>query len=114
VTLNKIRDHARRAKGEVAGTGRSSVQEILEQQPASQDVEEFDREYFQRLLEWAAEKVRGRFKEKTFAAFWLTVVEQQPVDAVAERLGMPKAAVLLAKCRLLKRVRMLLETMGTN
>src|SRR5215207_9494030 len=32
VTLNKIRDRSRRAKRQVAGTGRSSVQQLLEHQ----------------------------------------------------------------------------------
>ena len=40
----------------------------------------------QRLHE-ACERVRRRVEPQTWQAFWLTTVEGEPVEAVAERLG---------------------------
>ena len=62
----------------------------------------------QRLHE-ACERVRGRVKPHTWQAFWLTTVEGEPVAAVAQRLGMTKDAVTVAKYRTIKMIRSAVE-----
>src|SRR5262245_3586229 len=53
----------------------------------------------------ACERVRRRVKPHTWQAFWLTTVEGEPVAAVAQRLGMTKDGVTVAKHRLIKMIR---------
>jgi RNA polymerase sigma-70 factor, ECF subfamily len=80
IALNKIRDRRRRGAREIPGTGRTSIQEILEAQPAPEDAERFERECDRRRLEWAVGKVLGEIaearqayqqaKELTYARCW--------------------------------------------
>ena len=58
-------------------TGDSDVRQLLESVPAPDGAETalFDAEYRRRLFHWAAERVRGEFRESTWRAFWLTAVE---------------------------------------
>ena len=58
-------------------TGDSDVRELLERVPAPESAETalFDAEYRRRLLHWAAEQVRGEFRDSTWKAFWLTAIE---------------------------------------
>jgi RNA polymerase sigma-70 factor (ECF subfamily) len=49
--------------------------------------------------------VRNEFEERTWLAFWRTVIDgQRPVDVAAE-LNVSPAAVRMAKCRVVRRVR---------
>jgi RNA polymerase sigma-70 factor (ECF subfamily) len=53
----------------------------------------------------ALELVRGRFEERTWQAFWQTVVEgRSPVDIAAD-MGVTPAAVRMAKSRVLHRLK---------
>ena len=60
--------------------------------------------YERQLLEWAAEQIRDQFQPSTWQAFWLTAVEGQPPQAVAETLGMTVGVVYVAKSRITKRL----------
>src|SRR5262245_9258409 len=48
---------------------------LLDETPAREEVELWEREYEQRLFDWAAEQVRGHFQATTWRAFWMTAVE---------------------------------------
>ncbi|MHB0960368.1 MAG: RNA polymerase sigma factor [Pirellulaceae bacterium] len=93
------------------GTGDSDFYALLEQQPApdSEEATEFDQEYRQQLLRWAADRVRGQFHSTTWEAFWLTSVEGQEVRQVAARLGMSVGAVYIARSRVMARLRETIE-----
>lgn len=57
------------------------------------------------LFRTVVEMVRSEFEERTWAAFWRTVIDgQRPVDVAAE-LSVSPAAVRMAKCRVVRRVR---------
>jgi RNA polymerase sigma-70 factor (ECF subfamily) len=57
------------------------------------------------LFRTVVEMVRGEFEGRTWVAFWRTVIDgQRPVDVAAE-LSLSPAAVRMAKCRVLGRVR---------
>ncbi len=49
--------------------------------------------------------MRGEFEERTWRAFWLTVVEGREPAALTEELGMTANTIRQAKSRVLRRVR---------
>jgi RNA polymerase sigma factor (sigma-70 family) len=97
---------ARQPRG-AHGTGRTSVQDLLEAQPAddSQAEAEFATEFKRRAFRWAAERVKDEFTESTWRAFWRTGVDGQPVAAVAQELGLSPGAIYVARSRVLARLR---------
>ena len=70
-------------------TGDSDVRALLDHVPAPDSAETalFDTEYRRRLFHWAAEQVRGEFRDSTWKAFWLTAVEGQEPGAAAGLSG---------------------------
>jgi RNA polymerase sigma-70 factor (ECF subfamily) len=103
---HRLHDFLARQRRPGRGSGDSGVQDLLEQQPArEEDRSLWDREYERRLFHWAAEQVRGRFRDTTWQAFWLTAVEGHSPREVAGRLGMTLAAVYLARNRVMARLR---------
>jgi RNA polymerase sigma-70 factor (ECF subfamily) len=58
-----------------------------------------------RRVQEACERVRGRVKPHNWQAFWLTTIEGLEGLDVAARLGMSKAAVPMAKYRVIKMIR---------
>ena len=87
-------------------TGDSASFRILENHPDSHDeVQEYwDREYQRQLVDWAVDRIRSHFSDDTWQAFWLTSVEEQLPQEVAERLSMSVGSVYVAKSRVKKRL----------
>jgi RNA polymerase sigma-70 factor (ECF subfamily) len=106
VAHHKLHDLLARQRRPGRGSGDSGVQDLLEQQPArEEDRSRWDQEYEGRLFHWAAEQVRGRFRDTTWQAFWQTAVEGRSPREVAGRLGMTLAAVYLARNRVMARLK---------
>ena len=57
------------------------------------------------LFRQALELIREEFRENTWQAFWLVVVEGRPPVDVAADLRLSPGAVRVAKCRVLQRLR---------
>ncbi|HZW34483.1 MAG TPA: sigma-70 family RNA polymerase sigma factor [Isosphaeraceae bacterium] len=96
------------------GSGSTSIQDLLEAQPAADPSATalFEAEYRRRLFQWAAEEVRGEFTPPTWQAFWRTAVEGRPPAAVAVELGLSAGAVYIARSRVLARLRRRIEQRG--
>jgi RNA polymerase sigma-70 factor (ECF subfamily) len=62
------------------------------------------------LFERALEEVRTQVSEATFRAFTLTAVDGLPGEEAAGRLGMSRAAVYLARGRVLARLRTIIAS----
>lgn len=110
ITVNKIRDHARRMTDRPIGHGGSDARRFIEAQPdplAEDDPAEESllQDSVRRALDW----IRGDFEPQTWTAFWQAQIEEQPTGEIAERLGMTAAAVRKAKYRVLQRLREELE-----
>jgi|SRR5262245_65837001 len=105
VVRNELRKFAHRRQRPGVGSGDTSAQRLLEEQPAPEESALWDEEYERRLFTVAAEQVRGDFQESTWQAFWRTAVEGQPAMPVAEELGLTVAAVYLAKGRVMARLK---------
>ena len=96
------------------GSGSTSVQELLEAQPADDPsaTAVFEAEYRRRAFRWAADEVRGEFTATTWQAFWMTAVEgRAPADAAAE-LGLSVGAVYIARSRVLARLKARIHQLG--
>jgi RNA polymerase sigma-70 factor (ECF subfamily) len=114
---NYLRVVTRRAIGNfLAREGRSGragsarVQELLESVEAGEGLAarlegEFDLE----LLEIAVGRVSQRVDARTMAAFRMTAVEGLGGDAVAEQLGMQVTAVYMARSRVQKMIREVIQ-----
>jgi RNA polymerase sigma-70 factor (ECF subfamily) len=62
-------------------------------------------EHRRRAFEWAADRIRDDFQERTWQAFWRTSVEGQPIESVAAELRLSVGAVYIARCRVMRRLR---------
>jgi RNA polymerase sigma-70 factor (ECF subfamily) len=87
------------------GTGETAVYQFLEAQPAPEDTAYWDRQYDQRLFDWAAEQIKSEFKESTWQAFWQTAVEDRSGKEVAQNTGLSAGAVYVARSRVLARLK---------
>mgnify|MGYP001954816358 CR=1 FL=1 len=106
ITRNLVVNHLTRRK-EPNGSGDSKIQQLLSQKPQKDDPTEslFQLEYRRARFQQAASIVRSEFTEPTWTAFWLTAVELQSIQIVAEKLGKSQGAVRVARCRVLDRIR---------
>jgi RNA polymerase sigma factor (sigma-70 family) len=87
-----------------------SFSELLELHPSAvafdADVtQEFDLEFRRELFWLAADTVRSQVRQNTWDAFRLTAIEELSVASAARQLGMKDGAVLVARCRVLARLR---------
>ncbi len=108
ITRHKILQHFRLNKRHPLPSGGTDAQRRLEAQadPSAEASEEDDpTEELDALHRRALEIVRSEFEERTWRAFWLTVVEgRSPVDIAAES-GVSPAAIRMAKSRVLHRLK---------
>jgi RNA polymerase sigma-70 factor (ECF subfamily) len=101
VTLNKCRDHFRRAarKSEPQFTDQL---EIAIEDPTAVLTEN---EYQAFVARAALELMRDAFSESTWKACWESVVRGRPAREIAQELGTSVNSVYLARGRVLKRLR---------
>lgn len=107
VTRNKVYNFLSGRRHQVRGSGGTTAQDVLQDQPNPQDdsADLWDREYEQRTFAWAVDQVRGEFQDSTWQAFWLTAVEGLGAKEVGQRLGLSPGAVYVAKSRVLARLK---------
>jgi RNA polymerase sigma-70 factor (ECF subfamily) len=94
------------------GTGDSQINQLLNEQPtpSADSSELFVQEYRRELFRWAAEQVRQQVSERQWLAFWMTSVDERPIADVARELGISVGRVYIARCRITKRIRDLIQT----
>jgi RNA polymerase sigma-70 factor (ECF subfamily) len=109
IAHNKVRDHFRRRAGEAAATGGTEatlhLQQIADPLSIEQPPELAGNPAFDELLLKALESIRGEFHERTWQAFWRTVIDGRASVDVAADLEMKPGAVRVAKSRVLLRLR---------
>lgn len=105
VTRNKLNTFFERLYRRSPANGSTTVMEMLAEQPAPDEENQWDVEYRRRLLFWAMEQVRGEFSEKTWGAFWQTAILEKSGEEAAAALGMSAGAVYVARSRVLARLR---------
>jgi RNA polymerase sigma-70 factor (ECF subfamily) len=112
ITRNAMIDHVNRRRKDVAGSGDTAVQALLDARPApagavGADEAGWDRACQQRVLQWAMEQVCDSFEEKTWRAFRETALQHRSAEDVAAELSMSVNAVYVAKSRVTARLRRL-------
>ncbi|MBW3596612.1 MAG: sigma-70 family RNA polymerase sigma factor [Planctomycetes bacterium] len=91
----------------IRGRGGTSAQVALENQPGRSESlsAEFAREHRRQVLLWAAEQIRGEYRESTWQAFWRTCIVGRPIPDVAAELGVSVGNVYVARSRIIARLR---------
>jgi len=89
------------------GVGDTDFARWLEDQPApdGEASAQFQREYRREAFRWAAEQIRGEFRDATWQAFWETCVGGRGIAEVAKSLGVPVGKVYVARSRVMSRLR---------
>lgn len=77
--------------------------------PGSPEDPVWDREWRLHRLRCAMDEISADFEPVTLAAFRLHVLSGWPADQTADHLGLSKASVYQAKCRVLKRLKEIIE-----
>src|SRR5947209_17444340 len=96
VAHHKVCDLQARRQRPGQGSGESAVQAALQEQPAREEEDAWEREYREQLFAAAAEQVRAGCSAPHWQAFWQTAVEGKNAAAGAEALGLTVPAVYLA------------------
>lgn len=106
VTRNQIRKAAARKSRQTSGSGDTQMIGVLAQHPDdSQPDADWDREYQWNMFHWAAQRVKSEFRDATWRAFWLTVVDGRSIEEVAAELKLSVGAIYIARSRVTARLR---------
>jgi len=110
IARNKAHDYFRRSGDEPAAAGGTEASQRISQicdpfgdEPLSENGA--DDAAFGEVLARALDSIRGEFQERTWQAFWRTVVEGKSAAEAGEELTMQPGAVRVAKSRVLWRLR---------
>lgn len=107
ITRNKIRDFVRQQRRQPSAVGGPDAnqqwKQLADDQPES---DEFASDFPNaKLAKQALALMQTDFSEPTWKAFWRTAIDGQRAADVADELGLPLAAVYMAKSRVLRRLR---------
>lgn len=107
ILTNRVRDYFRKQAGRAVAVGGSNAGDQLAElaDPDSPLSRLWDREHDEHLAARAMERVRVDFAETTWVAFTRQVLEGRSAADVAAELGISRNAALVAKSRVLSRVR---------
>lgn len=107
ILAHRVRDHFRAAGYRPTATGDSDVLRRLDalESPESELSRQWDRDHDEHVAAVLLRRVQGDFAPVTWQAFLRHVLQGEPAAQVAHDLGMSLNSVLLAKSRVLKRLR---------
>jgi RNA polymerase sigma-70 factor (ECF subfamily) len=107
IARNITVNHLTRPRGRPLGTGDSNMVHYLAQHADrhSDAANDFDLEYRREVFRWASDQARTAVTERTWQAFWLTSIEDRPIDDVARQLEMSVGSVYIARSRVMARLR---------
>lgn len=114
IARNFMIGYLTRRKYQPLGTGDSATIKLLNDQPVPSDesLAEFNLEYRREVFRIAAEKVRDQVAANTWQAFWMTSIEGRSTTDVAQQLGMKDGAVHVARSRVRRRLRDLVQNLS--
>jgi RNA polymerase sigma-70 factor (ECF subfamily) len=112
ITRNMVLQHFRKSGRHPQASGGTDalVQlQAVEDSAAAELDQEDPAEELDGLRRRALELVRDEFEERTWRAFWMTVVEGRAPADIAAEMGVSPTAIRMAKSRVLRRLK---ETFG--
>jgi RNA polymerase sigma-70 factor (ECF subfamily) len=104
VARNTVIKFMTRERKQVGGRGGTDFVELLHNVP-DEPPESDRRAYEYELILWAAEQVKGEFRDTSWKAFWATLIEGQPVAQVARDLGVTPGSIYMSRSRIMARIR---------
>lgn len=107
ITVNRLREHWKARRDDRQGAGGNEVLERLQQleDPGSPLTRAWDEEHDRHVAQTLLDTIRLEFQSSTWTAFEQTVWEGRPAGEVAAELGITPNAVMIAKSRVLRRLR---------
>jgi RNA polymerase sigma factor (sigma-70 family) len=113
IARNLALNWLKQRQGRECAAGGSDAYALLCMEPDDSHLEsaEFDREVRRGLFKLAAAKVREQVHKATWEAFWETAIVGATPAAAAKQLSMTVGAVRVARCRVLARLRLEIETL---
>ena len=111
IARNAALNSLTRCPQQARGVGGSDIARRLAQHagPTTDATSELDWEYRRQVFRWAADRVQDTVAQRTWQAFWLTSVQQRPIEQVATELEMTIANVYIARSRVLARLQKLVQ-----
>jgi RNA polymerase sigma-70 factor, ECF subfamily len=103
VATNKLGDYLRSASRRPAGSPDLVLAQLAD--PSSELSREWDRQHARHLTQALLQKIRGEFEPATWEAFRRVTMQDEPTAAVAAALGKTANAVMIARSRVLARLR---------
>ncbi|MES2788038.1 MAG: sigma-70 family RNA polymerase sigma factor [Planctomycetota bacterium] len=94
-----------RERRQISGQGGTEFLQQMEREPDLADHERQDGQYEHELIVWAAEQVRGEFRESSWKAFWATQVEGKSVADAAAEIGVSAGSIYMSRSRIFARIR---------
>lgn len=107
ITANCLRDHWKKSGKRPQPVGGTDFAKMIDelQDPNSGLSRQWDREHDQHVTQYLLDSIRHEFRESTWRAFELTALKGHSADDAAEQLDISANAVLIAKSRVLSRLR---------
>jgi RNA polymerase sigma factor (sigma-70 family) len=107
VTVNQLRALCRTRRCRAEASGDSDIAQMLDQlaDPSSSLSRLWDQQHDQHVAGRLMKLIRPQFEAKTWQAFRHVTLDGMKAAIVAEKLGMSVNAVLIAKCRVVNRLR---------
>jgi RNA polymerase sigma-70 factor (ECF subfamily) len=108
ILANRLRDYLRTRRKQPVATGDSDFLDRLDEleAPDSELSKLWDREHDEHVTASLLRRIQNDFTATTWEAFRLHVMDGHPAAAVAKEVGLSLNSVLLAKSRVLKRLRL--------
>lgn len=107
VVRSKLNDFFNRQRSRERGSGRTSVLQRLNEEPAPQETADWMDDCRRELLAWAVKQARHEFESKTWRAFVMVAVQGRTVKEVAAATGLTTNAIYIARSRVQARLRRL-------
>lgn len=109
VVRMKLMEYYRRSSKQPKGSGKTVVNQMLNEQPDSEDSEEFEKSFRRRVMLWACDRIEHEFEPQTWKAFWLTTIEGRKPADTADTLSVSITVVYNAKSRVVKRLQQVIH-----
>ena len=105
VSVNALISLLRSEKRHQASGGNDFLERTHALVASAEEIEQLiEEEHLRCRLRWAAEQVRGEFKDSSWRAFWLTTLEEVSVVDAADQLGISTGSVYAARSRVMRRL----------